>query len=152
MAGIYLALKVVGQAAARLAWAILRVGWPYLAAAVLGGLVAYYTPFFGHRAQLDGERSATEIWKQEAAKQTELSEQRWAGWSQCEADRGAERGLAELSANEAAVQCQLSIERARRSAVKIEEIIRVEPARDEAGCPVRSLIDPDSLRSALTGD
>lgn len=146
------ALYSLARAGFRLLGGFLRLWWPYLAAAALGGLVAYYTPIFGHRAQLAGERSATEIWKQEAAEQTELAEQRWAGWSQCEADRGAERGLAELSANEAAVQCQLSIERARRSAVKIEEIIRVEPARDEAGCPVRSLIDPDSLRSALTGD
>lgn len=146
------ALYSLARAGFRLLCTLLRVAWPYLASGAVAVLVAHYTPFFGYRAQLEGERAATAVWNAEAKKQKKMAEDNWSGWTTCETTRGVEQERAELSASEAYVRCELAIESARRSAVKIEEIIRVEPERDEAGCPVRSLIDPDGLRAALAGD
>lgn len=138
------AVAVVGR--------LLAITWPYAAAGAVAVALAHWTPFIGYRAQIEGERSVSAYWKEQAGKHEKSAEDQRLGWAGCEATRGAEKERAEVAASEAAVRCDLAVQAARRSAIKIEEIIRVEPPRDEVGCPARTLIDPAGLREALTGD
>lgn len=63
--------------------------------------------------------------------------------------RDQEANRASTAMTEANASCDARVAEARRSAKAIKEIVYAEPKRDPAGCPVRSLVDPDKLRHAL---
>lgn len=146
------ALSLLGRFGRAALAPIVRPILLYVLVAILGALVANYTPVFGHAAQLRAERQVSKVWKNKAGEAGKLAETNRSGWSACEVSRRVEVERSRLSASEASVQCELSIQAARRSAVKIEGLINETPPPDAAGCRARALIDPDGLRSALAGD
>lgn len=62
---------------------------------------------------------------------------------------GYQKG-AQVSADEAARQCQARVDDARRSAQRIQTIVERPYEVDPSGCPVRDLLPGGELRDALT--
>lgn len=94
------------------------------------------------RKDRDDYKAAAAEWKRKA--------EGWkASYEAQKAIRAQEQVAATNAVTEANKSCQARVDQARRSAKAIKEIVYVEPKRDAAGCPVRSLVDPDRLRDAI---
>jgi hypothetical protein len=93
-------------------------------------------------ADRDHWRGEAETWKVAAARYK-------AAHAASESRRAAEAGQAVKAVSEAEIACDARVAQARRSAQAIRTIIEREVPRDPNGCPVRQLVDPDSLRDAL---
>ena len=122
---------------------------PWVACAALGALAYQYTPLIGPQARLarlessrDGWRKSADDWKRAAG-----------GWQasfrKAEVLRVAEHASAVNGLADAQKQCDLRVKEARASAITIRRIVDAPPKSDAAGCPLRVVVDPGSLRDAL---
>lgn len=122
---------------------------PWAAAAALGAAVYHYAPFVGARAQINAADKVAERWETQAGDWRRAS----IGWEKSyrlsETRRGNETATAQAAATSLIQQCSARVAEARASARVIERIVTKEPTYDANRCPVRELVDPDSLREAL---
>lgn len=145
---VNLGLKLFDLAAAGLR--ALRPLAPWILAAAVGALAYHFLPAWGAGARLDALEA------RRAAIERERDDWRTAagGWESsfrsAEDARLREQGVAQAAANSLIEQCGARVEEARRSARVIERIVTREPTYDENRCPVRELVDPGSLRDALS--
>jgi hypothetical protein len=122
---------------------------PWAAAAALGAAVYHYAPFVGARSQIaaiEGKRAA---WEKKSGEWQRSSAGWEASYRLSETRRGNETATAQAAANSLIQQCSARVAEARASARVIERIVTKEPTYDANRCPVRELVDPDSLREAL---
>lgn len=129
-------------------------GWLGLAGVaaliLVGILLGHFAPVIGAKASLDrleDKRAALEVnrdaWKRSA--------EGWeASYGLSEHNREAEAFIAQEAAADLIEQCGARVAEARASARVVERIVTQEPRYDEDRCPVRSVVDPDLLRDALT--
>lgn len=128
----------------------LRPAAPWILAAVAGALAYHFLPAWGVRAQVAALEADVATWSKSSADWQRAA----GGWESSfrasEAARGRERSTAQAAANSLIEQCGARVEEARRSARVIERIVTREPTYDANRCPVRELVDPGSLRDALS--
>lgn len=128
----------------------LRPAAPWILAAVAGAALYHFLPAWGVRAQVTALEADVATWSKSSADWQRAA----GGWESSfrasEAARGRERSTAQAAANSLIEQCGARVEEARRSARVIERIVTREPTYDANRCPVRELVDPGSLRDALS--
>jgi len=122
---------------------------PYALAAVVGALIWTWTPLVGSHARY-GRLEARHDLAVRSARAWEQHAQGWqASFRVAETIREGEQKASRAAVAQLADQCDARVSEARRSTRIIEHIVTKEPTYDENRCPVRSLVDPDQLRSAL---
>lgn len=134
----------------RVGLSILNSAWPIVLLIAVGILLAHFAPVVGAKARLaslEEKRAALEenrdVWKRSA--------EGWeASYDLSEHNRQAEAIIAREAAASLIEQCGARVAEARASARVVERIVTKEPSYDEDRCPVRSVVDPDLLRDALT--
>lgn len=129
--------------------AALKPLWPYIIAAILGVLVAHYTPVFGYAGQ--HSRLEAKILEIRAAngKLSGQLEAEKAKSKAAEAARSADAAAAVAAIEEERKSCQSRIDHARAAATRIDRLLKEEKPYDPTVCPDRRLIDPDGLREAI---
>lgn len=128
----------------------LRPFAPWILAAVAGAVLYHFLPAWGVRAQVTALEADVATWSKSSA-DWQQSSGRWeSSFRSAEAARGREQATAQAAANSLIKQCGARVEEARRSARVIERIVTREPTYDENRCPARELVDPGSLRDALS--
>ena len=128
----------------------LRPAAPWILAGVVGALAYHFLPAWGVRAQVDRLEADVATWSKSSADWQRAAGGWEASFRASEQARGRERTTAQAAANNLIEQCGARVEEARRSARVIERIVTREPTYDENRCPVRELVDPGSLRDALS--
>lgn len=113
-------------------------------------LAAYeYAPWVGPRARVERMEGQRDDWRK-AAEGWQASALGWqSSFRDSEALREREGGRALVAVNEAEASCQARITEARRAGRAIAEIVHAPVANDDAGNPVRGVVDPGVLRDAL---
>lgn len=129
----------------------LRPFAPWIAAGVCGALVVWFLPVVGFGAQIVRAELEADTWKQSASAWQKASNGWESSFRSSEAVRKREQDRAVDAVDLERTACTALVNEARRSAVVIEKIVTKEPTYDANRCPVRELVDPDSLREALTG-
>ena len=129
----------------------LRLFAPWIAAGVCGALIVWFLPVVGFGAQIVRAELEADTWKQSAADWQKASNGWESSFRSSEALRKREQDRAVDAVDLERTACTALVNEARRSAVVIEKIVTKEPTYDANRCPVRELVDPDSLREALTG-
>lgn len=129
----------------------LRPFAPWIAAGVCGALLVWFLPVVGFGAQIVRAELEADTWKQSAADWQKASNGWESSFRSSEAVRKREQDRAVDAVDLERTACTALVNEARRSAVVIEKIVTKEPTYDANRCPMRELVDPDSLREALTG-
>lgn len=129
----------------------LRPFAPWIAAGLCGALIVWFLPVVGFGAQIVRAELEADTWKQSAADWQKASNGWESSFRSSEALRKREQDRAVDAVDLERTACTALVNEARRSAVVIEKIVTKEPTYDANRCPVRELVDPDSLREALTG-
>ena len=130
---------------------LLRPLAPWIAAGLCGALIVWFLPVVGFGAQIVRAELEADTWKQSAADWQKASNGWESSFRSSEALRKREQDRAVDAVDLERTACTALVNEARRSAVVIEKIVTKEPTYDANRCPVRELVDPDSLREALTG-
>lgn len=118
--------------------------WPIIPLAIVLGLFVFLT----HR--LETVKEQRDGWEK-SAKAYQQSAQEWqASFRQSESLRKNEQEGAVQAVNASELSCEARIQAARSSAVKIEKIVTKGPVCETGSSPARRLVDPDSLRDALS--
>lgn len=130
---------------------LLRPFVPWIAAGLCGALLVWFLPVVGFGAQIVRAELEADTWKQSAADWQKASNGWESSFRSSEALRKREQDRAVDAVDLERTACTALVNEARRSAVVIEKIVTKEPTYDANRCPVRELVDPDSLREALTG-
>ena len=130
---------------------LLRPLAPWIAAGLCGALLVWFLPVVGFGAQIVRAELEADTWKQSAADWQKSSNEWESSFRSSEALRKREQDRAVDAVDLERTACTALVNEARRSAVVIEKIVTKEPTYDANRCPVRELVDPDSLREALTG-
>ncbi len=147
-------LHMVAQRALPLLGSLLRFLRPiapWIAAGLCGALLVWFLPVVGFGAQIVRAELEADTWKQSAADWQKASNGWESSFRSSEALRKREQDRAVDAVDLERTACTALVNEARRSAVVIEKIVTKEPTYDANRCPVRELVDPDSLREALTG-
>lgn len=129
----------------------LRPFAPWIAAGVCGALLVWFLPVVGFGAQIVRAELEADTWKQSSDEWRKAARGWESSFRSSEASRKKEQDRAVDAVDLERTACTALVNEARRSAVVIEKIVTKEPTYDANRCPVRELVDPDSLREALTG-
>lgn len=130
---------------------LIRPFLPWILVAMLGGLLTYCAPVIGAAAKIrhldHALNEAQRTIEERDTKVTTLE-----SWLKFEREaRKADSDAAITALDEERASCQIRIDQARRSSIRIEELIREEAPHDPTVCPDRRLFDPDRLREAIAG-
>lgn len=130
---------------------LIRPFLPWILVGFLGGLLTYCAPVIGAGAKIQRlDHALSEA--QATIKERDLKVSNLQAWLKFERDARAEDSAAAVAAlDEERASCQIRIDQARRSSIRIEELIREEAPHDPTVCPDRRLFDPDRLREAIAG-
>jgi len=128
-------------------WAMKALPW--VACAALGALAYQYTPIIGPQARLARLEISRDSWRTSADEWKRASGGWQASFKKSEALRVSEHGEAVNILADAQKQCELRVKEARASAITIRRIVDAPAKSDPAGCPLRVVVDPGSLRDAL---
>jgi hypothetical protein len=128
-------------------WAMKALPW--VACAALGALAYQYTPLIGPQARLARLEASRDSWRKSADDWKRAAGGWQASFKAAEALRVSEHSAAVDGLADAQKQCDLRVKDARASAIIIRRIVDAPPKSDAAGCPVRVVVDPGSLRDAL---
>lgn len=128
----------------------LRPFAPWIAAGLCGALLVWFLPVVGFGAQIVRAELEADTWKQSAEDWRKVARGWESSFRSSEAMRKSEQDRAVDAVDLERKACSALVNEARRSAVVIEKIVTKEPTYDANRCPVRELVDPDSLREALT--
>jgi len=98
------------------------------------------------------ERARAERLKVELRAMEQTAKGFKASFREAEARRATEATQARQAMSEAQASCTARIDKARKAGAAISSIINKPVKYDAAHCPVRSLVDADSLRDAISPD